>query len=220
LRRRAQDRDHAAPPRENDLVARFRASMELDYDRWKEGASYDLDAIKDGTPEDRASIENILVTRGVSDWRDVEALAALGTPGAVAVLRETLLRGPREYAVAVLRHAPRLASDDERTATLVEALKSAAPYHGLTGTLFEVEAHHPPPVIDALLHGVLQRHDGVQVHYTAMLMFLHGKAPSAFDWDQRPYFLKFNTQVRNEREALFRDLCGRIGADPERFLNL
>jgi hypothetical protein len=212
-------RSHAFPGRESDRVARFRASMELDYERWKEGTSYDLDAIKDGTPEERESIESILVSRGVCDWRDVEALAALGTPRADTVLRETLLHGSREYGVAVLRHAPHLASGDERTVTLVEALQTTSFFHGLTGTLLEVQAHHPPAVIDALLRGVLQRHDGVQVHFAAMLMFLHGKATSAFDWDQRPFFLKFNTHARAEREALFCDLCVRIGADPERHLS-
>jgi len=47
-----------------------------------------------------------------------------------------------------------------------------------------------------------------------MLLFVHGQADSSFDWDQRPFFLKFNTADRTEREAMFRELCDRIGVAP------
>jgi len=204
--------------RDSDLVARFHASMELDYERWKEGTSYDLGLLQKATPDERATIETILVTRGVRDWRDVEALAALDTPRARTVLRETLAHGPREFATAVLRHAPQLASEAERTATLVAALEETDFYAGLTQALLEVQAHHPPAVIDALLRGVLRRAGGVATHFAAMLLFLHGQAASPFDWEQRPYFLQFNTDERAQREAMFRDLCARLGVPPEPYL--
>ena len=49
-------------------------------------------------------------------------------------------------------------------------------------------------------------------------MFLHGKAESSFDWDQRLFFLRFRTDVRAEREAVFRELCGKIGVGPDPYL--
>jgi hypothetical protein len=46
-------------------------------------------------------------------------------------------------------------------------------------------------------------------------MFLHGKAESSFDWNHRPLFLRFNTEIRAEREIAFRELCEKIGVEPE-----
>ena len=222
-RQREADRERAEAieterRRSSQLLAKFQSSMELNYERWKEGTSYDLDLLKTAGPEDRAFIEQLLLTRGVRDWRDVEALAALDTARTRAVLRETLVHGPREFATAVLRHAPQLASPAERTATLVAALEETAFYSGLTQALLEVQAYHPPAVIDALLRGVLRRSGGAQVHFAAMLLFLHGKASSAFDWEHRPYLLQFNTADSKEREALFLDLCGKIGVEAAAYI--
>jgi hypothetical protein len=49
-------------------------------------------------------------------------------------------------------------------------------------------------------------------------MFIHGKADSSFDWTHRPLFLRFKTEDRAERESVFRELCEKIGVDPERHL--
>jgi hypothetical protein len=49
-------------------------------------------------------------------------------------------------------------------------------------------------------------------------MFLHGQAREPFDWDQRPFFLRFQTEDPAERRAAFRELCGRIGIDPSAYL--
>jgi hypothetical protein len=91
-------------------------------------------------------------------------------------------------------------------------LKTADFYGGLSGTLAQVETFHPPAIVEELFRGVLERDGGVAVHFAAMLMFIHGKAKSAFDWDQRPFFLRFNATHRDEREAVFLELCEKIGA--------
>lgn len=44
-------------------------------------------------------------------------------------------------------------------------------------------------------------------------MFVHGLADSAFDWNQRPFFLRFNTPDPDQREAVFAELCEKIGVD-------
>lgn len=216
---KASTRAPAVPaPSDPSRLDRFRASMVLDFERWREGTSYDLALLAEATPDERAAIESLLLSRGVRDWRDVEALAALGTPKARALLRETLLHGEAEFATAVTRYAPELVEEEEKTRTLVRALEETDFYGGLTQALTQVETHHPPAVIDALLRGVLRRAGGAQVHFAAMLLYLHGRATSAFDWAQRPYFLQFNTPDRTTREVLFRDLCARIGIDPEPYV--
>jgi hypothetical protein len=81
-----------------------------------------------------------------------------------------------------------------------------------------VQSFHPQPVIDALLRGVLAREGEVAIHFAAMLFFLFGRADSAFDWNHRPFFLKFHTIDRNERTALFKELCQIIGVNPAKYL--
>ena len=82
-------------PEPTEAFTRFKASMILDYDAWKEGTPYDIPALADVTPEERDALVDEICDRGGSlDWRDVEALRALGTPKAIkrvgkaATLRE------------------------------------------------------------------------------------------------------------------------------------
>jgi hypothetical protein len=200
------------------LVDRFRSSMIIDYEKWHDGVGYDVELLRSATPQELVEIEDLLVNRPVADWRDVEALAALDSPRARALLRKTLKSGTRELRVAVTDHAPHLVSEDERTATLVAALEGAEIYGGLTQALLQVEEFHPPKVIEALLRGALARSGDTAVHLAAMLMYVHGKAESSFDWEQRPFFLLFNTDDRAEREAAFRELCEKIGVEADRYL--
>ncbi|MGC4073717.1 MAG: hypothetical protein QM760_14650 [Nibricoccus sp.] len=74
-----------------------------------------------------------------------------------------------------------------------------------------MQTFHPPVIMAELFHGALERNGGPGVHFAAMLMFLHGKATSAFDWEQRPFFLRFNATQRDERETVFLELCDKIG---------
>jgi hypothetical protein len=69
-------------------------------------------------------------------------------------------------------------------------------------------------VIEALWRGVLKHDDATAVHLAAMLMYLHGKAESAFDWDLRSFFLKFNIEDRAERKALYQELRAKTGVSP------
>jgi hypothetical protein len=188
--------------------------MKLDHEKWHDGIGYDLDILRTATPEELVEIEDMLVSRDAADWRDVEALALLNSPRAIERLRTALASGDHRLAVAVMTHAPALVSDEERTARLVAALEGATVYGGLTQALLQVEAFHPPRVVEALFRGVLGRNGETAVLFAAMLAFLHGKAESAFDWDQRPFFLKFDTADRAQREALVHELCRFLGVDP------
>lgn len=94
---------------------------------------------------------------------------------------------------------------------LVPALENAEAFGGLSPTLMQVEEFHPPEVVEALLRGVQNRDGETAVHFAAMLMFIHGKAKSCFDWEQRPFFLRFNTEDAGERNAAYGELCAKIG---------
>lgn len=203
--------DQRPTPREDSIVARFRASMALDFEKWKDGIGYDVALIESANEKEKAAIESLLLSRSVDDWRDVEALAALGTPAADSRLTELLATGTVAIAVAVLRHASRLVSDVDRTRVLVRALESSDFSSGLTQAMLEVESHHPPEVIDALFDAVIARDGTCACHFAAMLMFLHQKAAEPFDDALRPYFLRFTTGDPVRRRELCDDLRRRIG---------
>jgi hypothetical protein len=202
------------------VLGKFCRSMVIDYEKWHDGVGYDLDAIAIATPEERAAIEAILLNRGIKDWRDAEALAALDTPGANEALRAALPHVDAQVRAAIVRCAPKLIANEERTLSLVKALENASLYGGLSQALDEAADFHPKEVMDSLFRGVQHRDGETAVLFAAMLMFVHGKADSAFDWDQRPLFLRFNTQNQAEREMAFAELCEKIGVSPENGLQL
>jgi hypothetical protein len=197
---------------------RFERSLQINYEKWHDGIGYDLDAIREASPEERASIEALLLQRGVRDWRDVEALAVLKSPRARESLRSAMTSHDHQVALAVARHAPDLLDEAARAALIVRALEQATIYGGLSQALNQAEEFHPAPVIEALLHGAVRRDGEVAVHFAAILMFLHGHAETAFDMDQRSFFLTFNTQDPTARAAAFRQLCRKIGVDAQRYL--
>ena len=206
------------PPHPNSPLRRFERSMVIDYEKWHDGVGYDLDAIREASQDERQAIEILLFNRGTKDWRDVEALAALDTAGARAALRQAKYSHEHDVAMAVARYAPDLLSDEEQTAVIVRALQSAQFYEGLSEALDQAEEHHPPAVIDALLRGTMECDGDVAVHFAALVLYLHGKADSSFDMAQRPFFLTFNTPDRDERMRAFRELCRKVGLDPDLYM--
>jgi hypothetical protein len=192
---------------------RFVRSLFIDYEKWHDGVGFDLDALREVSPTERAVAESRL--DATHDWRDVEALAVLaelGSPSAERSLRDALKSGSNEIRLAIMKHAPHLVDDAVRTEMLVNALEVATPFDAFTDTLEQVESFHPPAVVDALWRGVDTRQGDVAVHYAAMLAFIYGKADSAFDWSMRPLFLKFNTTSSAERRAAIAELRARVGA--------
>lgn len=199
---------------QSPAVRRFVQSMEIDYQKWHDGVSYDIAIIRSATPDDRARIEAILVERGARDWRDVEALAALDSPGARALLKKALGSQDFTVATAVLDYAPNMATPRERSAVLVAALERAEFGKGLAEALRALPKFHPPEIIDALFHGALHKKPS-GAHFAAMLMYLHGQAASAFDNSLSPLFVRFSGL---NREEPFRELCARINVDPAKYL--
>lgn len=192
------------------MLERFRESMVMNHERWHDGTGYDLTLLAEASPAERAGIESLLVSRGVQDWRDAEALAALGTEGAHAALLRAFRNGDDELRLALIGHAAELFSSEQRSDVLCKALREPGP--SLTQALLLAEEWHPPPVIAALMHGVCT-HDGVTAGQFAMLLLvLHGLADSVYDMSQRGFILRFQDE---DREMLCRELFARIGSqDP------
>jgi hypothetical protein len=202
----------------NSALGRYERSMVIDYVKWHDGDGYDIEALRAAKLEEPEATEDLVLSHEVSDWRDVEALVALDTTAARELVKAAMRSLDPAIRMAVTRYAPELVPDQQRTASLVRALATAKAYEGLTQTLLEAEEYHPKEVMDALFRGAMQREGEAAVSIAALLLFLHGKAKDPFDWDQRPFFLRFNTENRAQRKAVFLELCEKAGVDPAPYL--
>lgn len=193
-------------------VDRFVASMRIDYERWHDGIGYDLAAIDEATPAERAQMLALLRSRGLADWRDVQAAARIGGPDARRALRQLLRSGSIEQRLALMNDAPELFSDAQRTTTLVQALQQVRPFAGLSDCLAQVQRWHPAPVMAALWAAAECAVPERAVHAAALLAYLHGLAAAPFDFDQRPFFLRFGDPDPATRAEACAELRRRIGA--------
>jgi len=213
-----QARASARESRRQTAVERFLQGKEMNHEKWHYWLKYDLPVLKRANPQELTQIEDFLVSHPVSAWRHVQALAALDSPPSWAVLHKTLKGRDRGLAAAVRVHAPNLLSEPEQAKTLVAALTGSESNFGLRHALLQVEEFHPPQVVDALFRGALIRYGVAAVYLAAMLMFVRGKADSPFDSRQLPFLLKFNTEVRAKREAVFLELCEKLEVDGTQYL--
>ncbi len=203
---------------ESNAVRRFRGSMGMDFEKWHDGTGYDLEIIRAANAAERSEIEAILIRHGLTDWRDVEALAEFDSPGARAALRRARKAGEHGVRLAVDQFRPDLAPETDRAAALIQVLREAPFYGGLSQALDEAAGFHPTEVIQAVLQGALERVGEAAVHFAALALFLHGRTTEPFEMAERPFLLRFHTTSRPEREGVFRELCERIGVDPTPFL--
>jgi hypothetical protein len=199
-------------------LQRFEASMKIGFEEWHDGIGYDIEALRRASQGERYAIEQILINHSPRDWRDVEALAEIKTKCAREAIKEAIKDPNPVVRIAVARFAPDLVTDNERTQSLIDALQNTEPFWGLAQVLDEVEKYHPEEVKEALIKGSLNRKGEVAVHFAAMLFYLFGEAKEPFDWEKRPFFLRFDTEDRNERIEVFRALCKKLKIDPEKYL--
>ena len=195
----------------------FLGSMRVGFPEWHDGIPYDLDALDKILPSERALIERKLVSRRNKDWRDSEALGRLGTEGATkALIASTTGSRNREVrlrAGEILRQKGIPVGLDD---LIVDALRHSAFGSGLSQAL-ELTTRFPSEAIErTLLHGARCAGDdeGKAIHFTALLLFLHGKAAEPFDQTQQPFFQRFHAAPGPKREQVFRELCERIGVQP------
>ena len=199
-------------------LQRFEKSMEIDYEKWHDGIGYDIDAIKLASPTELKESEQNLIQHKPLDWRDIEALAQIDTKSARETLKGAIDDPNPAVRIAVTRFAPNLVSNSKRSQSLIRALQSAEIFGGLSQALDDIEEYHPNEVKEALVEGLLSREGEVAVLFAAMLFYIYGKATEPFDMKQRPFFLRFNTENKKEREQVFLELCKQLNIDSEKYV--
>ena len=205
-------------PSSSGALERFIASMVPNFDMWHDGTGYDLALLDLMSEDERSKAEDALVCHSPRDWRDIEALVRIDSPRARREVEAALTSTDNHIRREAMRHAGDMAQPVDRERLLVRSLENDVIYGGLTQAIDEAATFHPPAVVDALFRGALNRDGEVAVHFAALLMFIHGKATELFDWNHRPFFLRFHTTDRAAREAVFRELCETVSVDPAKYL--
>ncbi len=206
-------------PDPSPAYARFMASTEIDYERWHDGVPYDLAALAGLDDGERDVIEQWLLARADQDWRDLEALLAIGTERAGAAVVDQLLNGTVEMRLAAARRLPPdPVIEPAREAAIINGLETATLLTGLSDAIDLARDHPSPAVKDALFRSILRPDGESAVHAAALLAFLHGNAKEPFDWDRRDFYLQFNDDMPEVQMAAFRALCRECGVDPEPYL--
>lgn len=190
-----------ARPIPSTPIERFDESRTMDYERWKEGIGYDLEALRSLTAEEQETVVLSLIP--ANDWRDVEALASLGSARTDRALKEVMDSDSVKMRMAVMRYAPHLVDEAKKLESVLMAVARAESFEGLVETLDMLETYHPPVVIDAMFEALLNRSGDMAYHYATVLAVIYRKLKSRHDWSLRPQLLKFNTTDRNEREDAF-----------------
>jgi hypothetical protein len=196
---------------------RFQASKAMTYERWHDGLGYDLEALAEMTDDERKSVETDLINN-TTNWRDIEALAALGTPAAKAHIRKRIDQGSSEVRLAAARAlAGDKESDRAREDAIIHALQTAEPMNGLARALDMAAEHKSPRVVEALLRCTLRPVPEVAVNAAGLVYYLFGKTTEPFDWDKRPFFMRFGEGGAEQRQA-FADMCAELGIEAEPYL--
>ena len=198
----------------SELVDRFRASMNIDYEKWHDGIGYDIDLIPQMSPKEIAEVEQILIGRGVQDWRDLEALDALGTIRSLDMIDHTRAHGTAELKVYAMRYGRPL--DPQATEDgIIEGLRNTEFYGGLTQALDQAAESDSPRVQAELFRMARDKVGDGSYQAVAILYARFGKIDSQWDFSRRDFFLRFVGPVTDDRKQAFLEMCAELGVDPD-----
>lgn len=191
----------------------FLDSMIIGFDQWHDGIGYDLEALGRLGPKERASIENLLIEnlKQAGDWRDVEALVALGTTSARTAADEARFHNNTKVRNYALRIAIDMQVSKDTTEEDIAELEEQVIQAVKLGD-FEIAERMPTMrVKKALLDCAREADSEIRVSAAALLLYLCGQAPEPFDWSQRPFFLLFGEEDPKMLQLAWEHLRKRTG---------
>jgi hypothetical protein len=173
------------------------------------GDSYDIAAIRRMPKRERKELVDLLTSRGEMTWRDVEALAAIGTPEAQAAIdaasQDHLSIETRLAAAEVMIREGRLPDFDTFLARQIRQLNN--PANGLQRTL-EIAARHPSESVKQALLWASYNSTECAPHCAALLLTLAGAAKEPFDDKVKAMLQKLDLHNSYfDRKAAFDELC-------------
>lgn len=188
------------PPRPEPSPAyvRFKASMIIDYGKWRDGEPYDIAALADVTPEERDALTDEFCAMPSLDWRDVEALRALGTEKAlkrVSTAAKTQRGGGGAEALIAEIETEGWSGETEKR--LIDMLEHLGAMESASDRLYELCEQHPTPAVmkQLMRNASTQSDETMRYSAGAFLLYLSGHADDwyGFDTVHRPHLLDLNS---------------------------
>jgi hypothetical protein len=190
-------------------LERFLASMVLDYDKWHDGEPYDLDALREIYPTERAPVLAILeehLASSGADWRDVQAVAALDTAEAAALLARCAKHPNSEIRVHAAPFLAGRGGYDVPERELLRILGDPQTDAPIEATMRLATTYPSERVKHALLECAVHGAQHLRPHAAALALYLAGVADTEFDWKHRPLFLRFGVDNEDVRAEALREL--------------
>lgn len=186
------------PPRNpSPAYQRFKRSMMIDYDAWRDGTPYDVAALSDVTEEERDLLTEELSEKGTLDWRDVEALRALATPKALKRLGKAAEAQTDGGGIEAFMDEVAQGWSPEIEARFIDKLERVQSMTGALDRLYDIAEAHPTPAVIAQLLRNARIHSDPVVRYSmgAFLVELTGHADTRHTMDEaiRPHLLNLNS---------------------------
>jgi len=200
---------------------KFRKSMNLDYEAWREGTPYDMEAFAEMTDAEKQAVikETKAKGKGDLDWRDMEILAHDNSNDSFDRLRDELVGGSADTRAKALRqlYAMKRMNRAVYDLKLSQILDDVTSDDGVTSSLLRVDEYCGEHTRMALLRGVRDRPD-VALHFAANLMDQAGLSNdmAAFDPKFRPTLLKLLPDEKPEvRAAALKQVFEWLKVDPK-----
>jgi len=189
--------------------------MEMNYEKWHDGVGYDLAALRDVTDTERDTLVRVLGERLLSspDWRDVEALGAIGTHDALEALRGAMECVDAKTRMYLEEQLMEMGEPSNLEDAIINALRRTTMGTGFSQALDRAEWNPSPRIQETLVDLALNGDDKQRIHCAALALYLGGKSDAAFDWNHRPFFLRFSDADRNVQVEAYRELCRRLGVE-------
>ncbi|MFT3725339.1 MAG: hypothetical protein QM773_17355 [Hyphomonadaceae bacterium] len=172
--------------------------MIIDYGKWRDGEPYDIAALAGVTEAERNLLTDELCENSSLDWRDVEALRALGTPKALQrVGKAAEKQHDGGGAEALLSEIEAGGWNDAAEKRVIEMLEHMESMSGASDRLFDLcEQHQTLAILKQLMRNArIQSDPTMRYSSGAFLLYLAGHVDSryVFDTDHRPYLLDLNS---------------------------
>jgi HEAT repeat protein len=185
-------------------------------DEWRDGIGFDINSLQKVLDSERNALVKILAERLETnpDWREIEALVAIGTPAAKEAIRRAVEHGNRETRLYAAEQLAKMDEPENLERVIIETLRMTSLGSGLSKAIDMAEKHPSPRIQEALLDLALNGNEDQRIHCAALALYLGGKTKEAFDWNHRPLFLKFGDDDRKVQIEAYTELCERLGVAP------